>query len=344
MESFSSLFLYVTFLRARSAQEISFFIWNKLMTKDAFGTELFHYTNVGGLRGIFESGTMYATRYDRLNDSTEISHFKDILTDLVVHRLDKDRDFLSFPEKKKQVSMVISSLYEEVFGTRTENGLAVPYITSFCSHYDDHSYERENGLLSQWRGYGGIEKYALVFDTAALMHLAQQEFDSYAYTFRAFRRVRYNDDEAGKAPEYGELANNIVETIRANKNQDTNAAVDWAELAYKGIVEHSTAFKHRAFREEREVRMVYSPTTKFVQSIYKTNPDYREEKPFKEIFTRNPNDIPTIRMFERFGTAKNLPLLRIIVGPSNSQEQALKMAEEITKGTVPLVCSKTPFL
>ena len=41
--------------------------------------ELHHYTNWGGLSGILTSGELHATRYDRLNDFTEVNHFKDVL-------------------------------------------------------------------------------------------------------------------------------------------------------------------------------------------------------------------------------------------------------------------------
>jgi hypothetical protein len=49
--------------------------------------------------------------------------------------------------------------------------LAETYITSLCSHYPDHAYEVKNGLLSQWRAYGGAERYCIVFDTEKLIKL-----------------------------------------------------------------------------------------------------------------------------------------------------------------------------
>lgn len=313
------------------------------MANGKIGQELFHYTNAGGLRGIFESGTLYSTRYDCLNDRTEIFHFREILINLVTQWLNEDREFSSLLNKEQHAARMVYCLYKTVFDTHTDKSYAVPYITSFCSHHDDHVYEQGNGLLSQWRGYGGIEKYALVFDTAALMRLAQQEYDAHAYTFRAFDKVIYNDDEAGKAPEYATLANAIGELIRADKSKDKAATEKWAESAYIDLVNHSTVFKHRAFSEEREVRMIYSPTTESIHKRCRKDPSYREERSLKDIFNRE-GGIPTIRMFEGLDIAKKLPLLRIIVGPSEDQEKALKTAEEITKGTVKLILSQTPYL
>lgn len=325
-------------------RENNFSTRSKLMANGEFGPELFHYTNANGLRGIFESGTMYATRYDCLNDRTEISHFKDILPNLVTERLSQDRELSSLLEKERHAARMVDQLYKIAFDTCSNEGCAVPYITSFCSHHDDHVYERDNGLLSQWRGYGGIERYALVFDTETLMRLAQQEYDAHAYAFRSFDKVIYNDDEAGKALEYAKLANDIVELIKADKNRDEAATEKWAERAYIGLVNCSTVFKHRAFSEEREVRMVFSPTTRLVHERYRKDPNYREEKPLKDIFNRTPNGVPTISMFEGLGLAKKLPLLRIIVGPSNDQKKALNIAKEITEDAVKIVLSETPFL
>lgn len=314
------------------------------MTDDKFGPELFHYTDLNGLKGIFKSGTMFATRYDRLNDRTEISHLKDIVIDGVVKILSKDRDFSSLPEIGKRVADVIDKLYDTAFGTNNEKGLAVPYITSFCSHHDDHAYERENGLLSQWRGYGNNESYALVFDTAALMRRAQQEYNSHPYSFRGFCRVKYNDDDARNDPEYATLARKIVETMRASMNSEEEKAAELAYSVYTDLINHSVFFKHRAFSEEREVRMAYSPATEFVQNIWARNPAYKEEKPLKKIFLRGPNCIPTVSIFEGMGLAGKLPLLRIIIGPNKNQDESLMYAEEITKGTVKLVKSETPFV
>jgi hypothetical protein len=64
---------------------------------------------------------------------------------------------------------LVNILYEKIF----ENSLVEPFIASFCSHTTDQSYEQENGLLSQWRGYGNDGGFCIVFDTAALLTLLE---------------------------------------------------------------------------------------------------------------------------------------------------------------------------
>lgn len=53
-----------------------------------------------------------------------------------------------------------------------EPNFLTPYFFSFCVHGEDQEYEQLNGLLSQWRGYGGNDEnskehsggIAIVFD------------------------------------------------------------------------------------------------------------------------------------------------------------------------------------
>ena len=54
----------------------------------------------------------------------------------------------------------VNSLYSTVFQSDEMERTSACYISSFCSHSNDQAYERENGLLSQWRGYGKRAAFA----------------------------------------------------------------------------------------------------------------------------------------------------------------------------------------
>ena len=49
--------------------------------------ELFHYTTLNGLRGILENGSLWATHYSHLNDSTEIDFVQAALVQPIADRL-----------------------------------------------------------------------------------------------------------------------------------------------------------------------------------------------------------------------------------------------------------------
>lgn len=53
---------------------------------------LYHYTTLEGLKGILETQTLWATHFEFLNDSSELSTFKDILSNalMVAHESNFD--------------------------------------------------------------------------------------------------------------------------------------------------------------------------------------------------------------------------------------------------------------
>ena len=103
---------------------------------------LYHYTSVNGLRGIIDSGNIWATHLGFLND------------------LPKGRAALSDDNWRQQL--------EE---TDKRSPL---FIASFCRHLETH--QQKNGLLSQWRGYAGEGGgYCVVFDEDALDNLVEAE-------------------------------------------------------------------------------------------------------------------------------------------------------------------------
>ena len=79
-------------------------------------------------------------------------------------RMDKDGGIDALVATDVQV--IVNALYDVTLGKKLPFRHFEPYITSFCGHLD--SYDMENGLLSQWRGYGGEAGYALMFDSKQL--------------------------------------------------------------------------------------------------------------------------------------------------------------------------------
>jgi hypothetical protein len=82
---------------------------------------------------------------------------------------------------------LVQILYEKIFG----GGLAVPFIAPFCTHVNDQSYEKENGLLSQWRGYGKDGGFCIVFDTTAFVTILEAEFNAYNWIHLRIAPVHY---------------------------------------------------------------------------------------------------------------------------------------------------------
>lgn len=130
-----------------------------------------------------------------------------------------------------------------------------PYVTSFCgsSPFSDVS---DNGLLSQWRGYGWDGGYAIIFETDRVMKLLEEELNAFQYQFAYFGDVEYYDRDDHKATHSetlgfeSEVQQHIREVLLTN---------DWESSAFEPLYRPVTALsclhKHRGFREETEVRI-----------------------------------------------------------------------------------------
>jgi hypothetical protein len=172
--------------------------------------ELHHYTKYAGLKGIIESNALRATHYRKLNDTMEINLLRQPLANAlglrfadVLRRRRSEREIAQAIEETGGLEVaaqlaadgLVNSLYQVSFERKDSFSFAEPYVTSFCTHAD-WPYERENGLLSQWRGYGGAGGYCLVFDTAKLAERLGQEFDAHYYVHISLAQVAYADGKA----------------------------------------------------------------------------------------------------------------------------------------------------
>ena len=160
------------------------FLWDDLEAKDALKKhpKLYHYTNISGLEGIIKSQTLWATHYRGLNDSSEVQLMRPIIREMmngiciealrklsnknsIVRReIKKHGGLVAFA--KREAKTIIDIYYDLSFGTagRAGKSYADPFVVCFCSHSDEPEYVKENGLLSQWRGYGAEGGVAIIFD------------------------------------------------------------------------------------------------------------------------------------------------------------------------------------
>lgn len=131
-------------------------------------SRLYHYTSVNGLRGIIDSGNVWATHLGFLNDLSEGR----------------------------------AALEDEAYRARlAETDRRSPlFIASFCRHQELH--QQKNGLLSQWRGYAGEGGgYCVVFDEERLDGLVEAERRISPGLTIVKKDIRYAADGAALAAE-----------------------------------------------------------------------------------------------------------------------------------------------
>jgi hypothetical protein len=189
--------------------------------------ELTHYTTLGGLMGILDNNTVWASNALFLNDKSELLHgFEAAKLAVKVSTANAER---------KWIKAVIEEL-----SIIEDDGLADAFITCFCERHD---------VLSLWRGYGATEQgVAITFDgpkIARQLGKAGSHPSKVIYaevtTVQKFRT---------------ELKKEIAELREWEDDVGELEPDEIKEDARKIIAKLLPRFKHNGFRDEREFRFV----------------------------------------------------------------------------------------
>lgn len=322
--------------------------------------ELFHYTTIEAFESICRTQQFWATHYEDLNDATELRQVRAVIIDLIEpiireyyeRRMKTDAKFRTRVQRsggiqrvaQKEAGMWADSLHRPTFG---EGGHDGPFVVSFCAH-DRSSYESQHGLLSQWRGYGAGGGVAIVLDTARMLKKMRHEADEFEHEIFHVGDVKYDDapqvikENVNIKPLFDSLPNVLNEFYSTLCPSSTPPPI-MGDVRQPYIFA-STLIKHRAFREESELRIVVSPRP--LDSTSVSCDDKLNCKPTKAIRYRLKGN-GEARYIELFGATNgaSLPIKRVIVGPSRTRNLNLQRIREILAGSDIEVCeSKTPFL
>lgn len=306
--------------------------------------KLYHYTTWDGLYGILNKNkSLWATHCNFLNDYSEIVFFKSKLIEfLLPHVLQKTNELIvkssdikkmvnekggSNAVAKHEIKILVNAIYK---ATGYEF-----YIASFCGEHKEDEYINQNGLLSQWRGYGRDGGFALVFDTLKLEKILQSEYSRFAYIHFFLADVIYSGDEEKFKDELSEpmddITNHVIEMIH-NMALGKDEPPD-AEKAYPAFVQCISRYKHQGFKEENEVRIVAYPDDAFQEKQEK-------EQKFRE---KNGEWIPYIELFNSPDIL--LPIEKIIVGPHKEKEARASALRIMLRNTgIDVTVSDIPYI
>lgn len=321
--------------------------------------ELFHYTDQGGLKGILDSGHLHAGKISELNDASELELMKDrLISQLEPFFLDQARTryrAAKFSVKRKigklggvvhvahaEAERYVGAYFETAFPQKDQKSpREVPFTTSFCAHTDDQDYERKHGLLSQWRGYGGKGGFAIVFDTRKLWDLCENENQRFSYRCMSLGDIVYDGQDEFFLQEFGPT---IEATKGAYLKLSQTGQIEVAKFMHK-IIAMFARLKHRAFFEEREVRIIAAPMTKQLEEFFDVaDSDYDELGKELRTVSQKKDGSQYLRLFE-FENDGQLPIKRIIVGPQRDQRQAVAAVKSLVgKRQIRVDRSETPWL
>jgi Protein of unknown function (DUF2971) len=192
---------------------------------------LFHYTGQSGLLGIFETGELWCTKVQYMNDATEFGLALRIAKEKLDQMIAAADDAPSSSPRKVSCAQFRRSLD----GLESVNIFAA----CFCEGRD---------LLSQWRGYSGESQgYATGFDVPVLEDVAAK------YRFRL-----------GSCIYDRHLQSVIVQEAIEHCLEDELAVPQRSQWSFRGpmarlLFQYGVFFKEPSFAEEAEWRLVSAP-------------------------------------------------------------------------------------
>ncbi len=217
---------------------------------------LYHYTDINGLRGMWEDGEIWATNSSFLNDTSELrlgatviqAHIAKGQLELTERLLEIERREASQGEAGEDIDAELrseqrASLTAEL-AELEELESAIEYVERMDG-YIACLTERDD-QLSQWRGYAR-DGYCVGFDTKKLIASLDDNF--------VIRRVRYHADDTAE-----EYANRVLDIARAYRNAMLSTPDTDEEfrrfVVGKQVMLAASFLKDSNFAEEREVRIV----------------------------------------------------------------------------------------
>jgi hypothetical protein len=303
--------------------------------------ELFHYTRPQSFEDILQSKTLWATFFLDLEDTKEIATLKPLLLQSVACVFDqevKTRDagtrnlYYRRGGGIAHAQRFIASLYRATFEKNDPDRAVDAFITSFTTHSRDSDFERANGLASQWTKYAP-DGFCFVFDTVKMGELLGVEFDTRDYTHLNLESVRYAVDGLPLREHF----DFIEPAVRSSIDQYFRGFPK-PEMATVEFLRAATLLKRPCFKEEREVRIVAIPGAPGYQAQAAIEHSDYVSKPLPII---DPEPKRHVTMFRDADI--QLPINRVIVGPSAHQTENAATARRLLKESVPVLLSEIPI-
>lgn len=168
---------------------------------------LYHYTDMKGALGILKNGVIWATVIQYLNDSTEFSHFLELIETEI--------------KKKKPASKKTLKDLQDAITTIRDVNIAVS-----C-------FSRDSDSLSQWRAYGrGESGFAIGFDSKKLSqlgnsHLVLRECIYNEGVQIEMAREIIGDLLTGRVKEPADIIFNLLSIAPLMKNEHFSDEKEW---------------------------------------------------------------------------------------------------------------------
>ncbi|WP_435594842.1 DUF2971 domain-containing protein [Tsukamurella tyrosinosolvens] len=234
-----------------------FYLANWSTNFDAMRNEedLYHYTDIGGLRGILSTRQLWATHTNYLNDSSEIEYGLTWISEVLKDDVKKNRElFEKDPENDRL--RIYANLYSFIDEMAENYRIKLvrdnaPFVTCLS---------RAEDSLTQWQAYGGREGYCLKFDGEELAQSVHQANEKSGRVDPppeiTIDQVKYQTwhlySDVNKA-----VSEFLQEAIDADEDWTSEDSVSFQNFAKK-LNEMAMLMKNQKFWPERERRICVS--------------------------------------------------------------------------------------
>jgi hypothetical protein len=222
---------------------------------------LYHYTDIYAAIGILKSGVLFFShcRHPKINDLTEFKHADPFILETIKKAIDD-----LFCGKNKYFDYTATD-YEYFRKKRTES-LSNSLLKALGEHFFAFSttqhhvnYEKDNGSLVMWRGYGKKNGCSIVFDKNQLESIVKEGQKQKKYGGFICDKVKYlhaNDKEKIEKAfrkTYADFYESIkIQIIKKHDKQHDKKINKKLLPTYFSI---KSRLKHYAFNSEQEYRI-----------------------------------------------------------------------------------------
>lgn len=207
------------------------------------GEKLYHYTNATAVRGIIDSNSFWATKYDFLNDRSEFEYAYKLFSEKIISEIKDVR-------LKKEIRTRLRKEINDDFSVKIGSVLNGYYVLSFSLNADN---------LALWSEFTNEAGYCIEFDYAELDQTLETYFgwEGKVVYDREIQLQNMRDNWSEfLEQEFGIRYSDILE----------NANLDLQEKTISGMVLHALIlcvlygmfYKKPEFGMEQEYRYVFS--------------------------------------------------------------------------------------
>lgn len=287
------------------------------------GNRIYHYTTVGGIKGILENNEFWVTKSDFLNDRLEFKYSLDILKEVAKLNI-KNTDI-----KEKFIKYVVDE-FERI--NNDMNGLlAGYYVLSFSKIQDS---------MLLWAEYSDFMGYCIEFDFNKFKLVTEEKISWHGEViYNKEKQIELVKEALEKTIEedFDEENNEVKNLFKENPNISDESLKKLTDYVAVWISVYGMFFKKECFEGEGEYRFVFSALHEKSDKYPKSNVD---DMYFRE---RNQVLIPYIKI--KYDKSKS-PVKSVLVGTKNNSDIAVKGIRYFLrkeKMDIPVYKSKIPL-